>query len=334
MERVYIVTGAYGHLGNTIVKQLVMQGEKVRCFDLARADAPALQGLAVEIVHGDTRDLRTLDALFACLDEYEIIVIHTAAIISIAHAYNRRMHDVNVDGTKNLLDKSKQYGVKRFLYVSSVHAITELPHGEVIREINAFDPALIVGAYAKTKAEATQLVLDRGKDGLDVVVVHPSGIIGPNDYGEGHLTMLVAHYLNGRLSTVVRGGYDFVDVRDVAAGTIAAVDRGRSGETYILTNVYATIVDFLDLVGRISGKHRRVRLVPLFLAKWIAPIAERIYKLRKQTPMFTTYSLYTLESNGNFSHEKASVELGYTPRPIEETIADTIEFLKEHGRLA
>ncbi len=123
MSKIYVVTGAFGHLGNTIVKKLYENGEKIRCFDLKKDHSKALSEIDVEIVYGDTRDPESLDALFSNLTDYEIIVIHTAAIISITSRFNKNMYDVNVRGTKNMIQKCKQYNVKKLIYVSSVHAI-------------------------------------------------------------------------------------------------------------------------------------------------------------------------------------------------------------------
>lgn len=333
MARVFIVTGASGHLGNTIVKKLCDQGETVRCLVMPGDHSPALAGLPVESVGGDVCDLPSLDQLFSGLAGRDIYVIHTAGIVSIASRFMQKVYDVNVTGTANILAKCKQYAVKRLIYISSVHAIPELPAGETISEISEFDPERVVGFYAKTKAEASRLVLAAARQGLDSVVIHPSGIGGPNDYGRGHLTQMVMDFLDGRLTAGISGGYDFVDVRDVADGVIAAVEQAKSGECYILSNQFCSVPELLDIVAETSGKKRIRTILPLWFAKATAPLAELWYKIMKQPPLFTSYSLFTLTSNALFSHQKAERELNYHPRSFRETVADTVRFLRENHRV-
>ena len=188
-------------------------------------------------------------------------------------------------------------------------------------------------ADAKTKAAASQIVLNAVKQGLNASIVHPSGIIGPGDYGRTHLTQLVISYLNGTLTACVNGGYDFVDVRDVADGIISCVENGRAGECYILSNQFYTIQEVLDDLHEITGKRRLKSVLPLWFAKLTAPLAEVWYKMLRQPPLYTSYSLYTLESNGNFSHEKATQELGYHPRSMKDTLTDMAYWLESYNRI-
>lgn len=328
MKRLYLVTGATGHLGNTIIRDLCQQGEMVRGLVIPGDSSPALDGLTLEIVPGDVCSSSGLEPLFAGTADYETIVIHTAGIVSIATKFDPQVYAVNVQGTLNVIKLCQKYRIKRLIYISSVHAIPELPDNQVIQEVSHFDPDAVVGLYAKTKAEATQLVLDSVMAGLDCVVIHPSGIGGPNDYGQGHFKQLVLDFLEGRLTAFIRGGYDFVDVRDVSKGVLAAVDRGRNGACYILSNRYVAVEELLALLAEISGKKHLKTVLPRWFALMTAPLAERWYQLRKQKPLYTRYSLYTLGSNANFSHQKADDALGYTTRELRETLQDTIAFLQ------
>ena len=169
--------------------------------------------------------------------------------------------------------------------------------------------------------------------GLDVRVVHPSGICGPYDYGHGHLTQLVQDFCTGRLAAGVDGGYDFVDVRDVAAGILACCERGRPGECYILSGRYCTVRDVLAMLHRITGRRRVRVMLPLWLARAAARVSEQYYRLLRQPPLYTAYSLYTLSSGARFSHAKAARELGYTTRPFGTTLADTVAWLRRQGRI-
>lgn len=332
-ERLYLVTGAMGHLGNTIIQQLTKRNCQIRGLALAGDHSVSFSDPKVEIVRGNICEPESLQAFFDNPENLDLIVIHTAGIVSITSKYQQRVYDVNVTGTKNILDLCKKHHVKKLIHVSSVHAIPEKSNGQVISEVNHFNPDDVRGLYAKTKAEASQLVLDASAKGLDACIVHPSGIIGPGDWGHGHLTQMIIDYLDGRLVACVNGGYDFVDVRDVAAGTIDCADKGISGECYILSNRFCPVRDVLRTLHEITGKKEIKMILPTWLAKATAPLAERYYKMLKQPPLYTSYSLYTLSANANFTHQKASRQWGYAPRPLRETLADTAQWLLEHRRL-
>ena len=325
MKRTYIVTGAIGHLASTVIEQLRKQDCDIRGLIL-----PSEQGLDDDIIHyykGDVTRPETLDQLFEGLAGKETIVLHLAALISIQDKVSPAVYNVNVNGTKNIIAKCEQYGVKRLVYVSSVHAIPEPDKITTIEEVRHFSKDTVEGAYAVTKAEATQAVLDAGKRGLDVVIVHPSGITGPGDLGRNHLTQLMQMYLHHKLPMGVKGGYDFVDVRDVADGIVSAIEKGRSGECYLLSNRYVPISELLECMRLATGRKGKKGCCPLWLAKAVAPIAETWARLTKTRPIFTKYSLKTMEANGHFCHDKATMELGYHPRDIKITVADTMAFL-------
>ncbi len=333
MKRVYMITGIGGHLGNTVARELLATGETVRGFAQPNEDVTMLYGDAVSIVRGDVRDKNSMEPLFFGLKpEDEVYFIHCAGIVSVASKYDQRVVDVNVRGTENVVSLCKEHNVKKLVYISSVHALPELPHGNVIHEVEGFHAEAVIGLYAKTKAAATQIVLDAARAGLDATVIHPSGIIGPNDYGNGHLTQMVINYLNGSLTACVEGGYDFVDVRDVADGIIAATSKGKKGECYILSNRYIPVRELLNTLSRITGGKKITTVLPLWFAKFTAPLAELYYKIRHESPLFTRYTLYTLTSNARFTYEKARRDLGYKPRDINATIRDTVAFLTKERK--
>lgn len=334
MRKVYLVTGALGHLGNTIINKLLQAGKSVRGFDLAGcAVRPEFEKGELELVYGDIKEEESVRAFFCPDKKEERIVIHTAGIVSIASKYDKLVYDVNVGGTLNLLTLCKETGAEKLVYISSVHALPEGEKGSVITETGVFDPAKVHGLYAKTKAEATAAVLAAAKEGLNASVLHPSGILGPFDYGHGHMTQLVIDYMNGRLTACVNGGYDFVDVRDVAEAAVTCAEKGRAGECYIVSNRYVSVRELLNTLHLVTGKRKIRTVLPMWFAKLTAPLAEGYYKLLKQTPLYTAYSLYTLNCNAVFSHEKAGKELQYAPRPIEETLKDTVEWLLGEGRI-
>ncbi|MCR3906831.1 MAG: NAD-dependent epimerase/dehydratase family protein [Tenericutes bacterium] len=333
MSRIYIVTGANGHLGNTIVRMLRNQNQIVRGFILPNDSKKMLKSLGVQVFLGDIRDRNSTEQLFKDTHDAEMIVIHTAGIVSISSKKHPILFDVNINGTKNIADLCVKYNVHKFIHISSVHAIPEKKNNEVMSEINHFDPDLVIGGYAKSKAIASQYVLDLMKRGLNAIIVHPSGIIGPNDYGRAHMTMMIEDYLNGHLTSRINGAYDFVDVRDVASGIIQATHSGQIGKCYILSGHRVTLMELFEQLRKISGRKKHIHVLPMWFAKITAPLAELYYKIRKLPPIYTSYSLYTISSNSYFSNQLAHHDLNYTPRSMDDTIYDTVKWLVKEKRI-
>ena len=330
--KTYIITGANGFLGNNIVRELQGQDCEIRALVMPGDKLHSLDGLRCTLYEGDVTKPETLGELFAVEDGSETVVIHCAAIVTVKSKFNQKVYDVNVGGALNVAEKALAIGA-RLIYVSSVHAIPERGQ-KVIGETKEFDPELVVGQYAKTKAETANALLKMSRErGLDVVIVHPSGMLGPHDFGHSHLTQLVLDFCNGKLGACVKGGYDFVDVRDVAAGILSAAERGRTGECYILSNRYVEIKELLDTVSEVRGTKKIKVVLPMWLAKATAPLSEAYYALLKQPPLYTRYSLYTISTHVTFTHEKAAKELDFSPRPIRDTVSDTVAWLSSQGRI-
>jgi len=319
-KTIFLITGAFGHLGNVVVRDLLSKGARIRALIHPRDLTDERFSFPIELVRGDLTNIESFKAAFDHEDDESIIVIHMASIISTMLGGFKRLYRTNVVGTKNLLSLALEAKVKRFLYVSSVHALTEAPKGSTNQERTDFDPRQVVGTYAKSKAIASKLVLSYA-DRLDVLIVHPSGIIGPFDYAYSQTNQVFYDYLRGKLPAIIKGGYDFVDVRDVSDGIIKALMQGRAGNTYLLTGRYITVKDMVQIMAHISGR-KMPKTLPLWIAKAVSPFVEAFAKMTRTRPLFTPYSLYTTGSNGLFSYEKARNELGYQPRPIEITIKD------------
>lgn len=331
MKKIYIVTGANGFLGNNLVRELIKKpNSQVRALVSSVDRADALQGLDCSIFAGDVTKPETLKEIFDVPHDAEVYIIHCAAIVYIKSKPNPAVYQVNVVGTKNIVDATLSIGGK-LVCVNSVHAIPELPNNAVMTEVSDFDPNKVEGEYAKSKAEAAHYVLECVKNrGLNACIVHPSGIIGPNDFKTSHLTQLIKDVMAKRLKAGVKGGYDFVDVRDVVNGIIAACEKGKAGECYILSGHYISVPELFQMIASATHEKPIRTFLPLWLAKITAPLSEIYYGLKKQPPLYTRYSLYTLESNANFSHAKATRELGYHARDPQETINDTVKWLQDH----
>jgi dihydroflavonol-4-reductase len=322
----YLVTGATGFLGRVVAEELVRRKAQVHALVLHDDPYTDLLPKEVRTVIGDVCDKSSLSDFFADADS-RTCVIHCAGIVSVASRPGPRLYQVNVGGTWKVLRQCMEHDVGKMVYVSSVHAIPEKPKGCIISEDCEFSPGLVDGDYAKSKAAATELVFDAAERGLNASIVFPSGIIGPGDLQGGSFTSMAKSFLSGKLPFAVRGGYDFVDVRDVARGILACSESGEPGKGYILSGCYVTIRRMLQLVGKAAKLKYRSICLPLGLARLAAPYYER-RSLRERKPLFfTPYSVSVLASNGQFSHAAASERFAYQPRPIEETLGDMTAWL-------
>lgn len=317
-----LVTGAAGHIGNVLVRELVERGEKVRALILPGEDTTSIYGLDIEVIVGNVLDTDSLNRAMRGVD----IVYHLAGIISILPDKDELMWKVNVEGTRNVLAAAKKANVKRLVHTASIHALSRNWIGRINEDV-PFDPDTTAGGYDRTKAAASLLVLDAVKEGLDAVIVCPTGVIGPHDYRGSEMGDLIKDWLRKRLNFIVKGAYDFVDVRDVAHGHILACERGRSGEVYILSGWQIKVLELKHYVQNAIGKRIPTITLPMWMAKMGAKFMPFFYKITRRRPRFTDYSLETLQSNSEVSSDKAQKELGYKPRDLKSTISDTVEWL-------
>ncbi|MBP5342528.1 NAD-dependent epimerase/dehydratase family protein [bacterium] len=325
----YLITGATGFLGRAVINELMKENNNVTALVLK--NDPFVNNLpsSVNIVWGDICDETSLKQFFMDTDNHTC-VIHCAGIVSVASHPGERIYRINVGGTNNIIRYCEKYSVGKLVYVSSVHAIPEKPKNVTMDEDVVFSPEKVRGDYAKSKAIATSLVFEAAKRGLNASVVYPSGIIGPGDIGKGSITNMLISYLFGKMPFAVKGGYDFVDVRDVAAGIISCAKCGEPGRGYILSGNYATIRDLLNLTKTEAGINRSPLYLPFCLAKFAAPFIEK-RSLRKQQPLyFTPYSIAVLKSNGKFSRKAAELCFGYSPRSLQQSIGDMVKWIYNH----
>lgn len=327
-DKISLVTGATGHIGYALLKELVDSGEKVRI--LIRKDSKQFDGIECEKVYGDVTDIDQLRAAFEGVD----VVYHLAGIIDINADQEDMIWNVNVGGTKNVVQACEEKGVRRLVYASSVDAFEPLPDNQVMKEIDNFPVDNLEGTYAKTKATATQFVLDEVRAGkIDAVVTHPGACIGPYDFKKSNVGEMVRMFVNGIFPvTLSFGAYNFVDIRDVAHGMHMAAKQGGKGECYILCGEMISVADFIAATAKACGKKPPKIPLSYGFAKAVAPAAEVFYKIAKKTPLFTRYSIRKLMSNCNFSIEKAEKELDYHPMSVEKSVQDMVDWIKEYEK--
>jgi dihydroflavonol-4-reductase len=332
----YLVTGAAGFLGGTVCRQLIDRGDEVRAFVLPNDPAIKFVPDEAEVCVGDLTDRESLERFFAVEDGVETIVLHIASIVTVNPDYNQKVIDVNVGGTENIIDLCLSHPeCKKLVYCSSTGAIPEMPKGEVIREVDNFEADDVLGCYSQSKAMASQAVLDAVHDrGLNACIVHPSGIMGPEDFAVGETTGSLIQIINGEMPAGIDGGFNLCDVRDLAAGTIAAADKGKCGECYILGNKEVKFKDFAKIVADEAGVKAPGFYLPIGMANIMAGIMEKRAKRKGTKPVMTKFSVYNLARNNCFDSSKAKKELGYTTRSYQETIHDEVVWLKKEGKIA
>ncbi|HHY62964.1 MAG TPA: SDR family oxidoreductase [Firmicutes bacterium] len=326
-----LVTGATGHIGNVLVRELIAKGESVRALVMPSDDERPIADLPVDIAWGNVLVPITLERALEGIDT----VYHLAGLVSIAPGQEELLESVNVGGTRNVIEACMKMGVRRLVYCSSIHAIVEPPPGIPIDESCGFDPSKSRGDYDRSKARASLEVLNAVEQGLDAVIVCPTGVIGPYDYLDSIMGQVIRDLASNSMKVLpAKGGYDFVDVRDVAAGLILAAEKGRTGEAYILSGNYIDINSLGALVDELCGQKpvRRPR-VPMWLVQACANCSDFFCNMTGRKSRLTRYSIETLLSNANISSAKARQELGYSPRPLRESIADTLKWMAESDRL-
>jgi dihydroflavonol-4-reductase len=323
-----LITGATGHIGNVLVRKLFERGEKVRALILPGEDRRSLAGLNVEIVEGDVLNAESLQRAFEGAQR----VYHLAGVISIMPGVNALVRKVNIDGTINVLRAALQAGVRRLIYTSSIHAIQRVATG-IIDERLPYDPGNHYGEYDRSKAQASLEVQRAAQNGLDAVIVCPTGVIGPHDFRVSEMGSVILGAALRRPTLYVDGAYDFVDVRDVADGLILACEHGVRGESYILSGERMSVRYLLETIREVTERKFFTFKVPRPLAELGAQIAPLYYRLAKLRPRFTPYSMEVLASNSHISHAKATRDLGYRPRSLKESLADTAQWFLENHHL-
>ncbi|MCE5329746.1 SDR family oxidoreductase [bacterium] len=324
-----VVTGANGYLGNVLVKELLKRNRKVRALVRNTSNLDSLKNLDIEKHIGDIASMDSLCRTFEGADA----VYHLAGRVSLMPWENRILHNVNYLCTKNVIQACKICKVKRLIYTSSIHALEEPPEGETIDEHTPYCINGRKNAYDSSKAKASMDVLKAAQEGLDAVIVNPTGVIGPYDYAISALTKTFIDFAKKRLKLTIEGAYDFVDVRDVAIGHILAYEKGKTGENYILSGERVTVTELMQILEKTTGIKAPNHYLPVSIGKLVGSLMPIYYRSTGIRPYFTRYSVEVLCGNSFISHEKATKELGYHPRPVMESVRDTITWLKEMGHI-
>lgn len=333
MEKTILITGITGHLGHAIVNQLLNKGYNIRGL-VYYGEKPDKEWLdkknKMQFFEGDVSDSLSLVPLFDGLEGQDVYLIHSASLIDIQHRkITPRLIKINVDGTKNVLEAAKKAHVKRTIYISSVDSFKA--NSIVANESSPYTDDPKSGGYALSKALANQECIKARENGMDIVIIYPTALIGPYDKGNNHIVQLMRDFLNGGIPGIIKGGYDIADVRDLAIGIEKALFLDNAGTSYILSGHVVSLKELLKITENVYGSHRRIIVFPTWLAHIGVPFVKAYCSIKKKRPLYTSFALSVIKHANTFDNTKARTELSYVPRPIEETIADTVHYLDSFG---
>ncbi len=321
------ITGSTGHVGAALVRGVLDQGRSARV--LVRKDLRGIDGLDVETADGDVLDIDSLIKLCRGVDT----VFHAAAKISIVGSEGGTVEKINIDGTRNVIEACLRNRVKLLIHFSSINAYSSEPADQVIDETRKL--ALDKGAFAYDRSKAlSQLEALRSVDrGLNTIVISPTAVVGPYDFKPSRMGEALLDIYHCRYPALIDGGYNWVDSRDVVACALAAEKKGRPGEAYLASGRWYHLCEIARIISEMYCKKTPRLATPIWLCSLPAYCALAYSRMWNSSPKFTPNALKTLRSHRTISHEKAARELGYQPRPIEETIRDTLDWFRSQGML-
>jgi len=323
-----LVTGAAGFIGSHVVRELLEDNVEVRALVRPGESLQNIDGLEIEIIEGDLLDQNAVARALQGVDT----LFHLAAIYAIWMKDWRPIYEVNLQGARNILWAALKAGIHKVVYTSSIAALGITPGRAVSNEETPFNQYDLGNHYVLTKYLSQQEALGFAQNGLDLVVVNPGFPFGANDIAPTPTGQIIIDIVKGLNRFAFGGGFNIVDVRDVARGHVLAARKGRTGEKYVLGNVNITMPEFMRLVNRISGKPHRLfvkfpsvflQFVTVFLKYWSDHIS-------RHPPLSTPPEIRYASQYLFFEHTKAKTELGLDFTPIEDSIARAIAWFREY----
>ena len=321
-----LVTGATGFIGGHLARTLVEAGWTVRCLARPTSAKEHLDDLEVTWVAGDLRDLESLRVAMRGCDA----VFHAAAYYALWSADASEFREVNVEGTRRVLEAARSQGVKRVVYTSSVACIGQAPPGGLANEDTVATAADLCGDYKVTKFEAERVALAAAEAGQDVVVVNPGAVIGPGDVKPTPTGKIIVDFLAGKMPFYMDTGLNFVDVRDVARGHLLAFEKGQAGRRYILGNREGnkTLKEFLEVVGRVTGRRPPRFKIPYSVAWMAGAVSTLVADVTGREPGVPLNGVKMARHRMFFDPSRAVAELGLPQTPLEQTVRDAVSWFQ------
>lgn len=321
------VTGAAGYLGSNLTDLLVEQGHEVVAIDRMRA---AHWPESVTFIEGDVLDQA---AMTEALDGVEVLY-HLVAMITLKQQDSVAWR-LNTEGVRTVAQAARAAGVRKMVHASSVHSFNQYECQGYINEQTLRSEGEHLPVYDRSKWAGEIALREVIAEGLDAVICNPTGVYGPVDHGLSGLSRLngiLRDAARGRVPASIQGGYDLVDVRDVAIGLTLAAEKGRTGENYLLTGHDMEITAAMKIAAKATGRRGPAFAVPTNVVEKILPIAEPI-AARFGSDVMSHAALGALLSKPHVDGTKAREELGYAPRPAQETIKDLVSFFIQTDQL-
>ncbi len=318
------ITGGTGFIGNNLVSALTRDNHSLRV--LVRNHSPSLEGLPFERIKGHLLDPDALDQLVDSCD----VMIHLASKISIDPRDEKALFKTNVEGSKNVIRACLDKGVKKLIYFSSIHAHK---HGGPDHPMDENSPYVSddAGPYDRTKVITEKLMMEAREKGLDVTILNPSGVMGPFDYAPSLIGTMIWRLYTNRLPVIVQGGYNWVDVRDVIFAVKQILDKDVKNEKFMLAGHYRSLPDLAAEVCKNRGAKYNGIALPIEVARLSLPFSSVYSRLFNKSVLYTKESLQTLKNGSKYvSYAHANEILGFEPRPFEESIRDTVKWMKKN----
>lgn len=323
-----LVTGTTGFLGAALLRELIADGRDVRVLVRPDANRSNIEGLDAEVVTGDLRDR---DSLAAALQGCEVLY-HAAAYYSLWSRDKRTMYDINVQGTRNILEAAMTENVRKVVYTSTVGCIGLWPDGRPADEQTPLDPAILCNDYKLSKYQAEQAALEFAGRGLPVVVVNPSAPVGPWDIKPTPTGKLILDFINGKMPAYLDTGLNLIDVRDCARGHLLAEQKGTVGERYILGNRNLSLHEILLALEKITGIPAPRIKMPYWVAYAAGWICETVSDvITHQPPAVPLGGVKMAKHKMYFDPSKAVRELGLPQNSVVGALEDAVQWMKEHG---
>lgn len=329
-KRVFI-TGISGHIGNSLARLLLQVGgwDVLGMAHRSSHQQEAIfRSLKIDPFYGDICDEALLQRAFRGAD----VVVHCAGKIDIAGDTSGEVERVNVEGTRTVVRAIKKAGAGRLVHFSSIHA---RDYDSLTPRVDEETPLALTHRvrYNRSKATAEQYVLTQNE--IDnVVVLSPTGVIGPNDHQLSEMGEVLIRIAKNKQPFLIRGGFDWVDVRDICSATLAAMQSTRKREGYLLNGHFVLLKDVANTIATVRGVKITAIALPLLIAHLGIPVAALYGRITKSVPKLTRESLiHITDGNNRISHEKARKHFQYNPRPFNDTIASAIAWYRDHGGL-
>ncbi|MFQ5769329.1 MAG: SDR family oxidoreductase [bacterium] len=321
-----LVTGATGFIGTNLVRKLVAQRESVRIMRREWSNLLGLEGLPIEHHIGDIRDYNSVrEAIKGCKKVY-----HLAALLKIAPFERERFHKTNVLGSENMARAALEEGIEKMVYTSTIGAVGYGSEDNPATEESEFNLGKFRLPYIDTKRQGEEIILEYSQKGLPVVVVNPGYVFGPWDKRPG-LNQFLTLAAQGKLWFYIGGGVSVVDVEDVVQGHLLAMEKGRIGERYILSNQNVTYKEFMSMANEFLGKRPPRVKIPYLLLLFTGYVMEGFGKLFGFNPQLSARAARFTNITHYVSSQRARRELGYTTTPLAESFKKTFDWLKEYN---